>query len=471
VNYIPTPTLTWTPGDYVQDTNEHQVYFGTSFNDVNNATPDNPLNVYKGIRDVNNYTPDGYLAGSAYYYWRIDEVNTANGDSPWRGRIWRFQAMQTPCGCSIYPPEDSNIGFDVNKLYMRWTNGLFAAYSRVYFGTDYNSVRDANTSTPVIYRGVRTDANYPLSALSPNYTLVPNTTYFWRVDEVNDNNPDSPWIGYVWRFVFPNNYIVENFDEYASSTDLSNIWKINLLTGSCPGGGYQGPGGTITLAAGAMTLDYNNTGLLYDCFSDARYTPFGTTNKGLDWTVSSVPSGPVKLLHVSYMGLANNDANSTYDRMYVMIADTNAKPRFGPTIYNPDPNAQRKTSWTDWYIKLSDLNSPNPYPVDLKHIRYLFLGFGLRCNIYGSGHPGGHGQVTFDNIWVTQSICLPEYQPVADFTGDCVVDMDDVRVMSEDWLTGGSVADIYPADNPDGIVDFRDFAVLAQEWLTEHLWP
>jgi hypothetical protein len=227
----------------------------------------------------------------------------------------------------------------------------------------------------------------------------------------------------------------------------------------------------LDIANGTMILDYNNTGQSWQCFSETRY--HGPT-AGVDWTVSGAPSGPVKILHISYLGRADNSADPCFDRMYVMIGDTNAKPRCGPVIYNSDPNAQQKTCWQEWNIKLTDLNAPNVNPPngpDLKHIRYLWLGLGLRCNPFGSSTPGGTGQVTFDNIWVTQSICLPEYQPVADFTGDCAVNLADVKVMSEDWLTGGSVADIYPEDNPDGIVDFRDFAVLAQEWLTEQLWP
>jgi hypothetical protein len=28
--------------------------------------------------------------------------------------------------------------------------------------------------------------------------LVPGTTYYWRIDEVNDAEPNSPWKGKVW---------------------------------------------------------------------------------------------------------------------------------------------------------------------------------------------------------------------------------------------------------------------------------
>jgi hypothetical protein len=457
----PATPLTWTPGDYVNtvrnqpgDSNGHRVYFGTSFNDVSTAVPGlvTATSVYRGAFDTNIYDINGDvnsrygpLAFNTMYYWRVDEVNVGNPNSPWKGGVWHF-TTSSGRAYAPYPPDDSNIGFDINTTYkdsyMRWTKGLLTQSTnghRVYFGTSFNEVNDATTSTPVIYRGVRTDANYPISYLwpdhnlAPDYTLVPEANYYWRVDEVNAVHEPNTLKGYVWRMIFPNNYIVENFSRYATSDDLNAIWKTNFLTGMCSGGGYMGPGATLTLDASAQTmiLDYNNTGLIWDCFSEGRYN---YPAAGVDWTAPNVPSGPIKLLHVSYKGLANNDADPCFDRMYVKIADANTKPRFGPVCYNPDPLAQRTTSWTDWYIKLTDLNSPNPYPVDLKHIRYLFLGMGLRCNIYGSANPGGHGQVTFDNIWVTQPICNPRYGPVADFSDDCFVDIADLDLFSTDWL-------------------------------------
>jgi hypothetical protein len=424
------------------------VYLGTSFDDVNTAVPGTvtATSIYRGAFDTNTYdvlSRYGPLAFKTVYYWRIDEVNVGTAGSPWRGATWNFSTVSGKAR-NPYPRNNSNDAYDVNnKLYMRWTKGQMVASTnghRVFFGTDYNEVNDATTTTPTIYRGLRTDANYPLSALwptpdhnlTPDYTLVPDANYYWRVDEVNEANGLSPWIGDVWHHVFPNNYIVEDFNRYTSSADMCSVWKMNLLTNSgCPTCSVCAPGGNpqLDLANGAMTLDYNNTGGFAQAFSETRYT--GPT-AGLDLTVPGVPSGPVKLLHISYNGLATNSADPIYDRMYVMIADANTpKSNFGPVYYNPDPTAQQKTSWTDCYIKLTDLNTPN---VNLKKIKYLFIGLGLRCNPYQSSTPGGSGQVKFDDIWVTQPICNPRYGPAADFTGDCFVDTTDVDIFVNDWL-------------------------------------
>jgi hypothetical protein len=77
----PDTQLSWTSGWWA-DT--HNVYFGTNYNDVNNATTDSPL--YKGNYDVNSFDPCG-LDFETTYFWRIDEVNDPN---LWKGNVWSF---------------------------------------------------------------------------------------------------------------------------------------------------------------------------------------------------------------------------------------------------------------------------------------------------------------------------------------------------------------------------------------------
>ena len=62
--------------------NGHKVYFSENFSDVNDGIG--------GIaQDANSYAP-GRLAYSTTYYWRVDEVNNANPESPWTGQVWNF---------------------------------------------------------------------------------------------------------------------------------------------------------------------------------------------------------------------------------------------------------------------------------------------------------------------------------------------------------------------------------------------
>ncbi|MHC4676155.1 MAG: LamG domain-containing protein, partial [Planctomycetota bacterium] len=70
----------------------------------------------------------------------------------------------------------------------------------VYFSTDYDAVKNANRDSDpygvLVFEGY--DSNtYPESG---GLALDFGTTYYWRIDEVNDNNTASPWKGNVWRF-------------------------------------------------------------------------------------------------------------------------------------------------------------------------------------------------------------------------------------------------------------------------------
>jgi len=85
----PDVTLSWTPGVMAAS---HDVYLGTNFDDVNDASSSSPPSVYKGNYDVNSYEPTG-LAETTTYYWRVDEVN---GASIWQGDVWTFTTALTP---------------------------------------------------------------------------------------------------------------------------------------------------------------------------------------------------------------------------------------------------------------------------------------------------------------------------------------------------------------------------------------
>jgi hypothetical protein len=78
--------LNWTPGE---GANQHDVYFGINFDDVNNAsTTDDPASVYMGQQVAATYSP-GLLEFGQTYYWRVDEVKTVDGTVS-KGTVWAF---------------------------------------------------------------------------------------------------------------------------------------------------------------------------------------------------------------------------------------------------------------------------------------------------------------------------------------------------------------------------------------------
>jgi hypothetical protein len=80
--------LGWTSGEFA-DT--HNVYIGTDFDDVNEATAANPLSVVLVERlGVNAYDPPGRLELGTTYYWRVDEVNAPPSTTIFKGNVWSF---------------------------------------------------------------------------------------------------------------------------------------------------------------------------------------------------------------------------------------------------------------------------------------------------------------------------------------------------------------------------------------------
>jgi hypothetical protein len=90
VDVVRDVVLGWTPGKFAAS---HDVYLGTSFEDVNNAGRDNPMGVLAGQGQLDTtYDPDGLLSFGQTYYWRIDEVNAAPDNTIFKGDVWSFTA-------------------------------------------------------------------------------------------------------------------------------------------------------------------------------------------------------------------------------------------------------------------------------------------------------------------------------------------------------------------------------------------
>ncbi len=130
--------LSWKSGEY---TDTHDVYFGTDFNDVNDAAITDPRGVTISAGQNANTFDTGRLEFGQTYYWRVDEVNDAHTDSPWKGSLWSFTAEPV-----AYPLEADNItatassmknaeenptntingsGLDENDIHSTPTNGMW----------------------------------------------------------------------------------------------------------------------------------------------------------------------------------------------------------------------------------------------------------------------------------------------------------------------------------------------------------
>jgi len=89
--------LSWKPGVYAAPINGHKVYLSENFDDVNDG-------IGAITQSANSYAPPQRLDFSTIYYWRVDEVNNVNPDSPWIGNVWSFTTE-----LFAYPIDGNNI--------------------------------------------------------------------------------------------------------------------------------------------------------------------------------------------------------------------------------------------------------------------------------------------------------------------------------------------------------------------------
>jgi len=175
-------SISWKPGGLAAS---HDVYFGDNFDDVNDGVAD----VFQGNQGDTYFVagfpgfpmPDGLINGTTYY-WRIDEVNEADPNSPWKGDVWSF--LVPPKTAYEPVPAEGTESVDLNVM-LSWTPGFGAKLHYIVFGEDYDEVNDAAQGTP----------NGP-ATYSPG-SLKLAKTYYWRIDEFDGVETHK---GQVWSF-------------------------------------------------------------------------------------------------------------------------------------------------------------------------------------------------------------------------------------------------------------------------------
>ncbi|MEJ2705627.1 MAG: LamG domain-containing protein, partial [Sedimentisphaerales bacterium] len=181
-------SLGWSAGDFAVS---HDVYLGDDYDSVNNATNEsetfriNQVGTFYVVGFPGYPYPDGLVPGTTYY-WRIDEVNEANPDGPWKGSIWSF-SIPPKTAYNPNPPDGTQLA-DANAPTLTWTPGFGAKLHTVYLGNDYDQISDATGGSP---QGLATYQPGPLEL---------EKVYYWRVDEFD---AVSTYKGDVWTFTTP----------------------------------------------------------------------------------------------------------------------------------------------------------------------------------------------------------------------------------------------------------------------------
>jgi len=175
-------TLEWVAGPLAVS---HNVYFGTSFEDVNAGAETgfvgNITETTQPLGFPGYPAPDGLVPGTTYY-WRVDEVNDAHPDSPWQGEVWSFWIPDVtaydPIPCDGEPAEYADAD-------LSWAPGMKMIMQGVYFGTDADEVANA------------TGAAAQMDTTFDPGQLDAATAYYWRVDTFDGSQWNK---GPVWTF-------------------------------------------------------------------------------------------------------------------------------------------------------------------------------------------------------------------------------------------------------------------------------
>jgi hypothetical protein len=260
--------LRWTPG---LGAKLNTIVFGDDFDTVADA----PAGVPAG---QGAYDP-GPLKQAKIYYWRVDQFD---GSALYKGDVWSFTTVG-----ALANPNPSDGAEDITQTpILTWTASVLAASHQVYFGTDAEAVKNATTSSPE-YKGDKTlgDETYDPGKLAWD------TAYYWRVDEVNDTHPDSPWKGPVWSFATAGFAIVEDFESYTDDDAAGQtIWQswidgFGIADNGSQVGYLVPPYAEQTIVHGgsqSMPLTYNNVSGVTN--SEATLT----LKSARDWTEEGV---------------------------------------------------------------------------------------------------------------------------------------------------------------------------------------
>jgi len=354
-----TPSLSWTPG---YGAKLHTVYFGDNFDDVNSATGGT-------LGGTPTYSP-APLASAKVYYWRVDEFD---GAATHRGQVWSFATL----GAVGDPYPSNGASSAAMNAILTWSPSDNAASHQLYFGVEKEAVRKADTTSPE-YKGVRA-----LGAESYDPGLLAwDSTYYWRVDEVNNVNPNSPWKGPLWSFTTGDFLLLDGFESYndidppdPQSRRIFEAWSDGFAAPTTNGalvGNDLPPYTEQTIVHGgkqSMPFIYDNNFK----YSEATLTLTGAAR---DWTRQGVAE-----LSLWFRGVAANAA----ERMYVAL-NGNA------VVYHEDPAVTQTTGWNEWVIGLQAFADQG---VNLANVTSIAIGFGTRGNTTTAG---GTGQVYFDDI-------------------------------------------------------------------------
>ncbi|SHL96107.1 pectate lyase family protein [Flavobacterium chilense] len=212
-------------------------------------------------------------------------------------------------------PKNRDEHVEVTKsLTLKWDAVKNVASHKLYFGEDKNAVENATESSKE-FKGKLTEKSYSVS------DLYSGTTYYWRVDEVDNN--DEVTLGNVWSFkpaqlAFKG---AEGYGRYAVGGRGGKVIEVTNLNDDGPGSLRD----AINQEIGPRTIVFNVSGNIKLASRLVANQPYitiaGQTAPGEGITISRAPigltgnDGVIRFLKVRIGG------GTTFDGMGLTGAD------------------------------------------------------------------------------------------------------------------------------------------------------
>ena len=163
-----------------------------------------------------------------------------------------------------------------------WTAGVYAVSQNLYFGENLDDVDAGAESTFLALGQTAAGVAVPITVDD----LIAETTYYWRIDAVNDVNPDSPWKGQIWSFT-----LAPQVASAPSPTDGAMFVK---------------PSTTLSWAPGLNAESH--TVYIGDNFDDVNNATGGTSQPESDYT----PEAPLETGKFYYWRVDEFDGSDTH---------------------------------------------------------------------------------------------------------------------------------------------------------------
>jgi hypothetical protein len=264
--------LTWTAG---YETKLHYVVFGEDFDEVSNTV----MGIPNGTTEYN----PGLLKLAKTYFWRVDEFD---GFETHKGDVWTFTTEGAVSGPN---PANGAVGVSAPQI-LTWDAGSIAASHEVYFGADEDAVANATKASPE-YKGPKALGE---ESYDPGKLLL-GTTYYWRIDEVNNTNPDSPWAGNVWSFTTGNFFVIDDFEGYdAGENQIWSAWHDGLGYGTPGTADYYAGNGTGAAVGDETTPSYTEETIVH---GGGQSMPFTYDNNKQGYSKYSEVELTLSILH------------------------------------------------------------------------------------------------------------------------------------------------------------------------------